>query len=130
MTLRRTRIQAELKAAFRIVAVQVVITLAVAATCGLGWGTKAAASAVCGGLIGVAATSLMALALFRHPEGASAARVAWNFFLGEFLKVALSIGLLVTALRSASFVAGPLIAAYAATFAAYWFAPRGPASRH
>jgi ATP synthase protein I len=130
VTLRRTRIQADLKAAFRIVAVQVVITLAVAAVCGLGWDMKAAVSAVCGGLIGAAATSFMALALFRHPEGTSAARIAWSFFLGEFLKVALSIGLLLLALRSAGIAAGPLIVAYGATFAAYWFAPRGPAARH
>jgi ATP synthase protein I len=129
VTLRLTRVQAERKAALTVVAAQVVITVAVAAVCALGWGTKAGASALWGGAIGVAATSFMALALFRHAEGASAARIAWSFFLGEFLKVALSIGLLVMALRSARVAAGPLIVAYAATFAAYWFAPRGPVSR-
>lgn len=108
---------------------QLAITLAVAAVCALGWDMKAGASAAWGGLIGVAATTLMALALFRHREGAGAARVALGFFLGEFLKVALSIGLLLIALRSARVAAGPLITAYAATFAAYWFAPRGPAPR-
>ncbi len=129
VTQRLTRIQAERKAAFRIVVVQAAIALVVAGLAAMGWGLKAAFSALCGGLIGLAATSFMAIALFRYPEGASAPRVALGFYLGQFLKVALSIALLITAFRTKGVVPLAVLAGYAATFAGYWFAPRGPASR-
>lgn len=119
-----------MKAAFRVVAWQSAITLVAGAVCWLAWDLKAASSALVGGGVGVIATSFMAFALFRHSEGTSPTRIAWSFFLGEFLKVALSIGLLVTALRSGRFAAGTLLATYMATFVAYWLAQRGPPSRH
>ena len=129
VTQRITRIQAERRAAFRIVVVQAAIALVVAGVVAMGWDTRAAVSALGGGLIGLAATSFMALALFRHPEGTSAARIALGLYLGQFLKVALSIALLVTAFRMKGAVPPAVLAGYAATFAGYWFAPRGPASR-
>lgn len=127
--MRLTRIQAERKSAMRIVLVQGIITALVAAACGLGWGQEAANSALRGGGIGMAATALMVVAVFRYPEGASAARIAWGFYLGQFLKVALSIALLIVAFGAPGAVPAAVLAGYVATFAGYWGAPRLPLSR-
>jgi ATP synthase protein I len=129
VTLRLTRVQAERKAAFRVVLAQVAITLGVAALAALGWGSAAGRSALWGGGIGIAAAALMLLAVFRYPEGASAMRIAWGFYLGQFLKVALSIALLVVAFGTEGVVPLALLVAYVATFAGYWAAPRLPVPR-
>ena len=129
VTLRLTRVQAERKAAFRVVLAQVAITLGVAAVAALGWGSAAGRSALWGGGIGIAATAFMLLAVFRYPEGASAMRIAWGFYLGQFLKVALSIALLVVAFGTEGMVPLALLVAYVATFAGYWAAPLLPVPR-
>ncbi len=118
--------QAERRAALRVVLAQGAITLAIAAVCAIGWGAAAAWSAAWGGGIGMAATALMALALFRQGEAAGALRAAGSFYLGQVLKVALTIALLVTAFRSPGIVPAALLAGYAASFAGYWTAPRAP----
>ena len=79
---------------------QVLVGAAVAATCLLGWGTRAGASALLGAGIGVAATSLMAFALLRHDENAQAMRVALSFFMGWMVKVGFTVALLVMAFQS------------------------------
>ena len=129
VTLRLTRTQAERKAAMRIVLVQGVITALVGAICAAGWGQEAAVSALRGGGIGMAATALMVVAVFRYPEGAAAARIAWGFYLGQFIKVALSIALLIVAFGAPRAVPAAVLAGYVATFAGYWGAPRLPLSR-
>jgi ATP synthase protein I len=130
VTLRLTRVQAERKAAFRVVFAQAAITVVVGAVAAIGWGTAAGKSALWGGGIGTAASALMAIAIFRYPEGAAAARIAWGFFLGQFLKVVLSIALLIVAFRARGTVAPALLAGYGATLAGYWMAPRMPLSRY
>jgi F0F1-type ATP synthase assembly protein I len=92
----------------------------VAIVCLAGWGARAGASALLGTGIGVAATSLMAFALLRHGENATAARVAWGFFSGWLVKVGFTVALLVMAFRSQKVDAVPLLAAYFATFLGYW----------
>lgn len=130
VTLRLTRVQAERKAALQVVLAQAAITTLVALLAAGGWGPGAAVSALKGGGIGMAATAFMALAVFRYPEGSSAMRIAWGFYLGQFLKVALTIALLVVAFRSQGVVPLAVLAGYAATFAGYWAAPGRPLSRH
>jgi len=127
--LRLTRVQAERRAALRVVLAQTLIALGVAVVAAIGWGAAAARSALWGGGIAVAASTLMVLAVFRHPEGASAARIAWGFYLGQFLKVALSLGLLVVAFGARGVVPLAVLVAYAATFAGYWAAPKLPLPR-
>ena len=87
------------------------------------------AGLVLGGGIGVAASAFMVLAVFRYPEGTGAARIAWGFYLGQFLKVALSIALLIVAFGAEGAVPVALLAGYGATFVGYWAAPRLPLSR-
>jgi len=93
----------------------------VAIACLAVWGSRAGASALLGAGIGITATTLMAFAMLRHGEGASAQRVAWSFFSGWAVKVVFTLALLVVAFRSRQFDALPLLAAYVATFFGYWF---------
>jgi ATP synthase protein I len=107
--------------ALAVVLGQGALGAAVAVVCLVGWGTQAGASALLGAGIGVAATSLMALAMLRHGENASLTRVAWSFFSGWVVKVGFTVALLVMAFRSQRVEAVPLLAAYVATFVGYWF---------
>jgi F0F1-type ATP synthase assembly protein I len=93
----------------------------VAIACLAVWGPRAGASALLGAGIGITATTLMAFAMLRHGEGASAQRVAWSFFSGWVVKVVFTLALLVVAFRSRNVDAMPLLAAYVATFFGYWF---------
>jgi ATP synthase protein I len=120
---------AERRAALAVVARQALVALAVAGIAGLGFGFSAARSALLGGGIGVAATLLFVIALFRYREGTSAARVAWSFYLGQTLKVILTVALLALVFRSRGIAPLAVLAWYVATYLAYWFTPRGPASR-
>jgi F0F1-type ATP synthase assembly protein I len=129
VTLRLTRVQAERRAAYRVVLAQAAITAAAAAVALAGWGAAVARSALWGGGIGIAASAFMVLAVFRHPEGAGVLRIAWGFYLGQFLKVALSIALLVVAFGAEGVVPIAVLVAYVATFAGYWAAPRLPLPR-
>jgi ATP synthase protein I len=106
--------------ALAVVLSQGLVGAAVAAACLVGWGTRAGASALLGAGIGVAATSLMAFALLRHNESATAMRVALSFFMGWMVKVCFTVALLVMAFQSRKVDAVPLLAAYFATFLGYW----------
>ena len=99
---------------------QGLLGVVVAAACLAVWGSRAGASALLGAGIGIVATSLMAFAMLRHGEGASAQRVAWSFFSGWVVKVAFTVALLVVAFRSPGVDAPALLAAYVATFFGYW----------
>jgi ATP synthase protein I len=119
---------AERRAALRVVARQAKVALAVAVLVAP-WGLRAAGSAVAGGAVGTLATTVFAWALFRNPEGTSPARVAWSFYLGQALKVGLTIGLLAVVFRSRVPAPWAVLAGYLATHVAYWLAPTGPANR-
>ena len=123
-----TRTGAERRAALKVVGLQGLISLAAGGlAAGIG-GARAGGSALLGGTMAMAANLVFVVALFRHPDGTPAARVAWGFFVGWGLKVALTIALLYLAFQSRNVVPVALLAGYAATYVAYWFAPRGPAS--
>jgi len=123
-----TQTEAERRAAMKVVGWQALITLATAGLAAMIGGARAGGSALLGGTVAMAATLVLIVGLFRHRDGTPAARVAWGFFVGWGLKVALTIGLLYVAFRSRNVVPVALLAGYAATFAAYWLAPRGPVS--
>jgi F0F1-type ATP synthase assembly protein I len=100
---------------------QVLLGSMVAAGCLAAWGSRAGASALLGAGVGVVATALMAFAMLRHGAGTDAGRVVWSFVSGWLVKVAFTLAVLVVALRSRQVDAGPLLAAYVATFFGYWF---------
>lgn len=106
--------------ALAVVLGQVVLGAVVAAACLAMLGTRAGASALLGAGIGVAATTLMALAMLRHAGAATAGRAVIGFFTGWLVKVGFTVALLVMAFRSPKVDAVPLLAAYAATFLGYW----------
>lgn len=105
------------------------MTLVVAALVGAIWGRQAAMSSAWGGGIGTLAAAFMVLAMFRYRDGAGAGRLVWGFFLGQILKTALSIGLLLVAFQSQGVVPVALLGGYAASFAGYWAAARWPWGR-
>jgi F0F1-type ATP synthase assembly protein I len=106
--------------ALAVVRSQVLVGALVAIVCYAIVGVRAGASALLGTGIGVAATSLMALAMLRPGRRASAAQAAIGFLTGWLVKVGLTVALLVVAFRSASVEAVPLLAAYVATYVGFW----------
>jgi ATP synthase protein I len=106
--------------ALAVVLNQVLLGALVAIVCYAIEGVRAGASALLGAAIGVAATTLMAVAMLRRGEGQSAAGAVIGFFTGWLVKVALTVALLVMAFRSPRVDAVPLLAAYLATFLGYW----------
>lgn len=106
--------------ALAVVLSQVLVGALVAIVCCAIGGVRAGASALLGAGIGVAATSLMALAMLRHGEDLSAARAAIGFVTGWLVKVGFTVALLIAAFRSAQVEAVPMLVAYAATYVGYW----------
>src|SRR5512138_2943090 len=86
--------------ALAVVLSQVLLGATVAVVCLAIAGVRAGASALLGAGIGVAATSLMAFAMLRHGEGATATRAVLSFFSGWLVKVGFTVALLVIAFRS------------------------------
>ncbi|HET7202326.1 MAG TPA: ATP synthase subunit I [Steroidobacteraceae bacterium] len=113
-------VQSGRRQALAVVLSQVLVGALVAIVCYAIEGARAGASALLGTGIGVAATTLMALAMLRHGAGQSAAGAAIGFFTGWLVKVGLTVALLVMAFRSSKIDAVPLLAAYGATFFGYW----------
>ena len=113
----------------RVIGLQALIACLLAAGTALAWGAAAGRSVLLGGAIGVAATLFLVVAIFRHREDVAARRVVWGFFVGQGLKVLLTVALLALGLRARGVVPVALLAGYAATYGAYWFAGRGPAPR-
>jgi F0F1-type ATP synthase assembly protein I len=103
-----------------VLLVQGLIGVVVAGACWTAAGKAAGTSALLGAGIGVAATTLMALAMLRGGSGMNATRAALGLFTGWLVKVAFTIAVLALALRSPGIEALPLIGAYAATFLGYW----------
>jgi F0F1-type ATP synthase assembly protein I len=118
--LSNSEIQRGRRQALAVVLGQGLLGAIVAIACLAVWGSRAGASALLGAGIGIAATSLMAFAMLRHGEGTDPQRVAWSFFTGWVVKVSVTLALLVVAFRSKRIDAGPLLAAYVATFFGYW----------
>ena len=115
-------VQGGRRQAIAVVLGQVALGALMSIACLVGWGPRAAGSALAGAGIGTAATALMAFAMLRHGEGAGLGRVTLSFFSGWLVKVGFTIAALVVALRSPKVDAVPLVAAYAATFIGYWVA--------
>jgi F0F1-type ATP synthase assembly protein I len=114
-------LQSGRRQALAVLASQLLLGVIVAIACLAVGGVRAGASALLGAGIGAAATSLMAFAMLRPGEGASLTRVTLGFFSGWLVKVGFTVAVMVMAFRSQKVDAVPLLAAYVATFAGYWF---------
>lgn len=110
------------KATQRILVVQLVVTsLAVLIAAFLG-GSEKAVSAGVGGGIGIVVTVYFALQVFSVRPGRTAAKMAQALYLGEAVKLVLTVLLFAVALVLFDLEFLPLILTYAATLAAYWLA--------
>ena len=86
---------------FRVVFLQIVATGIAVAIAGWWAGIVGAVSAGLGGLISVLPNALFALRLFQVARNAKASFPV-NFLLGEFIKLALTAGLLALAVKNSS----------------------------
>ncbi len=105
----------------RILAAQVVVTLAVALVAYVASGASAAASALAGGSIGVVANLFMTFQSLRSARGA--AQALGRMLIGQFVKVALTLMGFVALAQSRDVVWIAAIAAYIATLLAFWVIP-------
>jgi ATP synthase protein I len=107
--------------AARILLAQAAATVAIAAVSFGVWGAAHALSALAGGGIGLLANLYMTLTVLR-PAG-SAGSVVGRLFMGQFVKVVLTVALFVIAARTAGTVWPPLLVTYMATLVAFWAVP-------
>lgn len=106
--------------AARILLTQIGVGVVIALAC-LGWGSRAGVSALAGAAIGVIANlymTLTALRPARTPHGALG-----RLYLGQLIKVVLTVGLLIAVAHVTRVIWPALLAAYAATLVVFWWVP-------
>lgn len=107
--------------AVRILAWQAGIGVVIAAVCLALWGRHAGVSALAGAAIGIVANLYMTLKALRPKRSARAALGA--LYMGQLVKVALTVALFVTAARLPGLVWPALLVAYIATLVVFWWVP-------
>lgn len=107
-------------ATLTIIGIQLVVTL-LAALAALALATpKAAYSAAVGGGISIVATLAFAWQAFSARTGAPAAQIARTFYVGEAVKMGVTVALFSLVLVWLEVAFLPLFLTYAATLLAYW----------
>jgi ATP synthase protein I len=101
---------------------QVVITAVVAAICFAVWGLVAGISAAVGGGISAASSAALALIGFASPAGSDPERVARAFYVGEAVKLAVTVALFVVVFLTLKVSFAALFGTYIATLFVYWIA--------
>ncbi|MFO1410320.1 MAG: ATP synthase subunit I [Steroidobacteraceae bacterium] len=105
----------------RILAWQAGIGVLIAAVCLVLWGGPAGASALAGAAIGTIANLYMTLKALRPARTPGAALGA--LYLGQLVKVALTVGLFVAVARLPWLAWPALLVAYVATLVVFWWVP-------
>ncbi|MFO1424500.1 MAG: ATP synthase subunit I [Candidatus Competibacteraceae bacterium] len=105
-----------------ILLIQLLVTLSGAAISLALGGAQAAYSALVGGGVSTLVTLYFASQVFAVRVGSSAARIARAFYLGELVKLLLTVALLSAALLWLEVSPLPLLLAYMAALMAYWLA--------
>jgi ATP synthase protein I len=101
---------------------QVVITVLAALLCLALWGRTPGLSALVGGGISVVASAALAVIGFGAPAGAAAERIARMFYVGEAVKLGVTVTLFVVVLLTMQVSFPALFGAYIATLFVYWIA--------
>ena len=101
---------------------QVVVTVVAAAICFAVWGRMAGISALVGGGISAASSAVLAIIGFSAPVGAAAERVARAFYVGEAMKLAVTVVLFVVVFVTMKVSFAALFGTYIATLFVYWIA--------
>jgi ATP synthase protein I len=107
--------------AARILAWQAGVGVVIAAACLALWGRQAGVSALAGAAIGIIANLYMTLKALRPRQSARAALGA--LYMGQLVKVALTVAMFVTAARLPDLVWPALLVAYIATLVVFWWVP-------
>jgi ATP synthase protein I len=102
---------------------QVVIALLIAVVAAIFSGNRAALSAVLGGLVSAVPNAYFALKFFKHQGARAAKQIVNSFYLGEALKIVISI--ILFALVFIFFHINPLVffITYIVVQMMVWFAP-------
>ena len=106
----------------KIIVIQLLVTLLIAAFSLIFSDLRAACSAMIGGGISAVVTLYFASRVFSASIGSPAAKVARAFYVGEVGKLLLTIALLSAALLCLPVAPLPLLLAYMAALMAYWLA--------
>jgi ATP synthase protein I len=108
--------------AMSVVLGQVSITVVAALICFAVWGRISGLSALVGGGISVLASAAMVLIGFASPAGSDPERVARAFYVGEGVKLALTVVLFVVVFTTMKVSFAALFGSYIATLFVYWIA--------
>jgi ATP synthase protein I len=110
------------KAAFRLAGWQALLTGMVAA--GAFWfgGSSAALSALTGGGIGIVAGLYQALRMFRVDASRDPEGFMRSVYVGEAVKIVLTVALIIAAIRVLSVEMLPFMIGYIAIYSVYWMA--------
>lgn len=113
--------------ALRILAWQAGVGVAIAAVCLALWGRPAGVSALAGAAIGIIANLYMTLKALQPRRSARAALGA--LYLGQLVKVALTVVMFVAAAQVPGLAWPALLVAYVATLVVFWWVPFRAAPR-
>jgi ATP synthase protein I len=108
--------------AMSVVLGQVAITVVAAILCFAVWGRVAGISALAGGGISAIASLALALIGFAPRAGSAPEQVARAFYVGEGVKLAVTVALFVTVFVTLKVSFAALFATYIATLFVYWIA--------
>ena len=110
------------RAAFRLAGWQVALTGLVAA--GAGWlgGSAVGLSAAAGGTIGIIAGTYQALRMFRVDASQDPAGFMRGVYVGEVVKILLTVALTIAAIRVLNVEMVPFMCGYIAIYIVYWVA--------
>jgi ATP synthase protein I len=108
--------------AFGIVLGQLVMTGVVALICWMFFSAHAAWSAALGGGISTVASLAMTTLSFRHGPGTDAQTIARGFYTGEATKLAITVVLIILAIKTLQPQMAAMFAGYIATLFVFWIA--------
>ena len=110
------------RSALMLVLAQIAATFIIAVSFLIGSDARAGTSALIGGGIGAAASLAMVLIMFRGAGAGDPKRILRDAYRGEAVKLAVTVLLIVWALRWEELAVLPFFVAYVATFVVYWIA--------
>lgn len=116
------RVGSAIQVTRRITLIQLLVTLAIAAASLILSTVQAAWSALIGGGVSTLVSFYFASKVFSVRLGSPAAKIAQAFFVGETVKLLLTVMLLSAAFLWLPVAPLPLLLAYIATLLAYWLA--------
>ena len=110
------------RAALSIVVVQFGVTLLISVAGLLIGGPRTGISAFMGGGIGTLTSLCMAVSIFRQGADAEPEKILKRVYRGEFLKLAMTVGLFGLVLKNIDVSFVPMIGCFAVTLLVYWVA--------